>query len=134
MFPSSIIPLYASINPNAESLLLSSTIVSQEPDFKWQNGIICWLCYGCCSPAKNSLPHRLRTVWRSASGPCNGNIDALGASSVPVVAESGHDGGVYILDSFSETPLFFNALELKATSAAKRKRSRKKPPPCGYPH
>lgn len=34
MYPSSIFPLYASINPNAESPLLSSAIVSQEPDFK----------------------------------------------------------------------------------------------------
>ncbi|MEK5031588.1 HTH domain-containing protein [Paenibacillus sp. FSL R7-0302] len=69
----------------------------------------------------DSLEISVRTVYRY--------IDALGASGVPVVAESGHDGGVYILDSFSETPLFFNALELKATSAAKRKRSGKKPAP-----
>lgn len=54
----------------------------------------------------DSLEISVRTVYRY--------IDALGASGVPVVAESGHDGGVYILDSFSETPLFFNALELKA--------------------
>lgn len=54
----------------------------------------------------DSLEISIRTVYRY--------IDALGASGVPVVAESGHDGGVHILESFSETPLFFNALELKA--------------------
>ncbi|MFD1905973.1 helix-turn-helix transcriptional regulator [Paenibacillus rhizoplanae] len=48
----------------------------------------------------DSLEISVRTVYRY--------IDALGASGVPVVAESGHDGGVYILDSFSETPLFFS--------------------------
>ncbi|WP_276353014.1 helix-turn-helix transcriptional regulator [Cohnella caldifontis] len=48
----------------------------------------------------------VRTVYRY--------IDALGASGVPVVAESGHDGGIRILESFKETPLFFNSAELKA--------------------
>lgn len=54
----------------------------------------------------DSLEISVRTVYRY--------IDALGASGVPVVAESGHDGGVHILESFSETPLFFNTLELRA--------------------
>ncbi|MEK3732897.1 MULTISPECIES: YafY family protein [Paenibacillus] len=49
----------------------------------------------------------VRTVYRY--------IDALCASGVPVVAESGHDGGIRILESFKDTPpLFFSAEELKA--------------------
>ena len=54
----------------------------------------------------DSLEISVRTVYRY--------IDALCASGVPVVAESGHDGGVRILESFKETPLFFNSVELKA--------------------
>ncbi|MGG1553611.1 helix-turn-helix transcriptional regulator [Paenibacillus ferrarius] len=54
----------------------------------------------------DSLEISVRTVYRY--------IDALCASGVPVVAESGHDGGIRILESFKETPLFFNAIELKA--------------------
>lgn len=53
-----------------------------------------------------SLEISVRTVYRY--------IDALCASGVPIVAESGHDGGVRILESFKETPLFFNSVELKA--------------------
>ncbi|MFD0670929.1 helix-turn-helix transcriptional regulator [Cohnella sp. GCM10027633] len=58
------------------------------------------------SQIADSLETSVRTVYRY--------IDALCASGVPVVAESGHDGGIRILDSFKETPLFFNPLELKA--------------------
>lgn len=54
----------------------------------------------------DQLEISVRTVYRY--------IDALCASGVPVVAESGHDGGVRILDSFQETPLFFASVELKA--------------------
>lgn len=54
----------------------------------------------------DSLEISVRTVYRY--------IDALCASGVPVVAESGHDGGIRILESFQETPLFFNSVELKA--------------------
>ncbi|MNW27656.1 hypothetical protein D3C74_44600 [compost metagenome] len=41
-------------------------------------------------------------------------IDALCASGVPIVAESGHDGGIRILKSFEEMPLFFSSVELKS--------------------
>ncbi|MFD2379965.1 helix-turn-helix transcriptional regulator [Paenibacillus xanthanilyticus] len=54
----------------------------------------------------DSLEISVRTVYRY--------IDALCASGVPVVAESGHDGGIRILESFKETPLFFNSVEVKA--------------------
>ncbi|MEK3792908.1 YafY family protein [Paenibacillus sp. FSL R7-0204] len=54
----------------------------------------------------DQLEISVRTVYRY--------IDALCASGVPVVAESGHDGGVHILESFSETPLFFSSMELRA--------------------
>ncbi|UPK43051.1 helix-turn-helix transcriptional regulator [Paenibacillus pabuli] len=54
----------------------------------------------------DSLEISVRTVYRY--------IDALCASGVPVVAESGHDGGIRILENFKETPLFFNSVELKA--------------------
>lgn len=54
----------------------------------------------------DSLEISVRTVYRY--------IDALCASGVPVVAESGHDGGIRILEHFKETPLFFNSVELKA--------------------
>ncbi|MGG1517767.1 YafY family protein [Paenibacillus oryzisoli] len=58
----------------------------------------------------DSLEISVRTVYRY--------IDALCASGVPVVAESGHDGGIRILESFKETPLFFNTIELKALADA----------------
>ncbi|MFF2157221.1 helix-turn-helix transcriptional regulator [Paenibacillus chitinolyticus] len=54
----------------------------------------------------DSLEISVRTVYRY--------IDALCASGVPVVAESGHDGGIRILESFQEAPLFFNSVELRA--------------------
>lgn len=54
----------------------------------------------------DSLEISVRTVYRY--------IGALCASGVPVVAESGHDGGIRVLESFKETPLFFHSIELKA--------------------
>lgn len=54
----------------------------------------------------DSLEISVRTVYRY--------IDSLCASGVPIVAESGHDGGVRILESFKEMPLFFNSVEQKA--------------------
>lgn len=57
-----------------------------------------------------SLEISIRTVYRY--------IDALCASGVPVVAESGHDGGIRILETFKETPLFFTPVELKALADA----------------
>ncbi|OKP98661.1 YafY family protein [Paenibacillus sp. P46E] len=54
----------------------------------------------------DNLEISVRTVYRY--------IDALCASGVPVVAESGHEGGIRILGNFKETPLFFNSVELKA--------------------
>jgi predicted DNA-binding transcriptional regulator YafY len=53
-----------------------------------------------------SLEISVRTVYRY--------IDALSASGVPIITESGHDGGIRILESFQETPLFFSSLELQA--------------------
>ena len=58
----------------------------------------------------DSLETSVRTVYRY--------IDALCASGVPVVAEAGHDGGIRILESFQETPLFFSSVELKALADA----------------
>lgn len=54
----------------------------------------------------DTLEISVRTVYRY--------IDALCASGVPIVADSGHDGGFRIMTSFKETPLFFNTVELKA--------------------
>lgn len=54
----------------------------------------------------DNLEINVRTVYRY--------IDALCASGVPIVAESGHNGGIYILENFTETPLFFTSVELNA--------------------
>jgi predicted DNA-binding transcriptional regulator YafY len=53
-----------------------------------------------------ALEVNIRTVYRY--------IDALCASGVPIVAEAGHNGGYRLLESFKETPLFFDADEQKA--------------------
>jgi predicted DNA-binding transcriptional regulator YafY len=53
-----------------------------------------------------SLEMNIRTVYRY--------IDALCASGVPIVADSGHNGGYSLLQSFREAPLFFDMEEQKA--------------------
>jgi predicted DNA-binding transcriptional regulator YafY len=53
-----------------------------------------------------SLEMSIRTVYRY--------IDALCASGVPVIADTGADGGYRLPDSFRSTPLFFEATELVA--------------------
>ncbi|MEF2966599.1 YafY family protein [Paenibacillus sp. M1] len=78
---------------------------------KWDNMLsILWMLRSgrklTAAQIADSLEISVRTVYRY--------IDALCASGVPVVAESGHDGGIRILESFQETPLFFNSIELKA--------------------
>lgn len=81
------------------------------PMAKWDNMLsMLWMLRSgrklTAAQIADSLEISVRTVYRY--------IDALCASGVPVVAESGHDGGIRILESFKETPLFFNSVELKA--------------------
>lgn len=52
----------------------------------------------------------VRTVYRY--------IDALCASGVPIMSESGHDGGFSLLKNFLQVPLFFDEEERKALSHA----------------
>ena len=78
---------------------------------KWDNMLsILWMLRDgkklTAAQMAESLEISVRTVYRY--------IDALSASGVPIVAESGHDGGFRILENFKETPLFFSSVELKA--------------------
>ncbi|MFF2483762.1 helix-turn-helix transcriptional regulator [Paenibacillus sp. NPDC058071] len=78
---------------------------------KWDNMLsMLWMLRSgrklTASQIADSLEISVRTVYRYT--------DALCASGVPLIAESGHDGGIFILESFKETPLFFNPIELKA--------------------
>ena len=78
---------------------------------KWDNMLsILWMLRSgkklTAAQIADSLEISVRTVYRY--------INALCASGVPIVAESGHDGGFYILENFKETPLFFRTVELKA--------------------
>ncbi|BAU28406.1 putative DNA-binding transcriptional regulator YafY [Aneurinibacillus soli] len=59
-----------------------------------------------------ALEIHIRTVYRY--------IDALCASGVPIISESGHNGGYCLLDHFTETPLFFDMNEQKALIHAAR--------------
>lgn len=82
---------------------------------KWDNMLsILWMLRSerklTAAQIAESLEISVRTVYRY--------IDALGASGVPIVAESGHDGGISVLENFKETPLFFSSVELKALADA----------------
>lgn len=52
------------------------------------------------------LEINIRTVYRY--------IDALSASGIPIISDSGHNGGYTLLNSFIKAPLFFNAEEQTA--------------------
>ncbi|MBE1446980.1 helix-turn-helix transcriptional regulator [Paenibacillus sp. OAS669] len=54
----------------------------------------------------DELEIHVRTVYRY--------IDALCASGVPIIADSGHNGGYSLLSQFNEAPLFFDMTEQKA--------------------
>lgn len=78
---------------------------------KWDNMLsILWMLRSgkklTAAQIAEALEISVRTVYRY--------IDALCASGVPIVADSGHDGGFRILENFKETPLFFRTVELKA--------------------
>lgn len=58
----------------------------------------------------DELEIHVRTVYRY--------IDALCASGVPVVADSGHNGGYSLLNQFTEAPLLFDRQERQALMQA----------------
>lgn len=71
---------------------------------------ILWLLISRQRMTASELAERLetsvRTIYRY--------IDSLCASGVPIIAESGHDGGYRLLQQFIEAPLFFDTDERKA--------------------
>lgn len=78
---------------------------------KWDNMLaILWLLKSrtrmTALQIAETLEISVRTVYRY--------IDSLCASGVPIVAESGHDGGYFLQETFREVPLFFGPAELKA--------------------
>ncbi|WP_026074180.1 helix-turn-helix transcriptional regulator [Brevibacillus massiliensis] len=58
------------------------------------------------SEIADELEINVRTVYRY--------IDALCASGVPIISDSGHNGGYSLLPLFTEAPLFFDLEEQKA--------------------
>lgn len=52
------------------------------------------------------LEMNIRTVYRY--------MDSLVASGVPIISDSGHKGGYYLIDSFYQAPLIFDMEEKKA--------------------
>lgn len=58
----------------------------------------------------DTLEIHIRTVYRY--------IDALCASGVPIIADSGHNGGYSLLTEFTEAPLMFDIHEQKALTQA----------------
>ncbi|SFL25785.1 Predicted DNA-binding transcriptional regulator YafY, contains an HTH and WYL domains [Paenibacillus sp. 1_12] len=58
----------------------------------------------------DTLEIHIRTVYRY--------IDALCASGVPIIADSGHNGGYSLLHEFNEAPLVFDTHEQKALTQA----------------
>lgn len=78
---------------------------------KWDNMLaVIWLLRAGKRMTARQIAEKLeiseRTVYRY--------IDALCMSGVPVIAESGHEGGFYLPRFFSDAPLFFSLEELKA--------------------
>lgn len=67
------------------------------------------------------LEIHIRTVYRC--------IDALCVSGVPIVSETGRDGGYYLADNFKLEPLFFDEQEQKSLLHAARFVRE-----SGYPH
>lgn len=63
----------------------------------------------------------VRTVYRY--------IDSLCASGVPIIADSGHEGGYRLTDGFRGTPLFFEPTEVSAIFHATKFAQR-----SGYPY
>lgn len=84
---------------------------------KWDSMLsIVWMLSSKNSMTAQQISEKLeisiRTVYRY--------IDALCASGVPIIADSGHNGGYRLLDEFIEAPLFFDMEEQKALVHAAR--------------